>query len=228
MGKTNIGENRSYGAAILERFGDVAVPALVKPHLAAFKQAHAEYEAAAALADAARDKRDAALDAVGDADDAFDACVGSLADRTVGAGLGKRQNPFTGYSKHSPSQLTSLPYADEPKAARELVAALLKKKPPSDLAKVAAKLLKDTAALEAALSRLTRPQAAFAKALADRDALLPGWTKALRKLKKHAAAAWDEDEGTYKALFAPLGAVQAPRKRRSRAKLAEAPAVAPA
>lgn len=150
--------------------------------------------------------------------------MGSLADRTVGAGLGKRQNPFAGYSKHSPSQLTSLAYADEPKAARELVAAILKKKPPSDVAKVAAKVVKDAAALDAALSRLTKPQAAFAKALADRDALLPAWTKALRRLKKHAAAAWDEDEGTYKALFAPLGAVQAPKKRRSRAKPVEAAA----
>ncbi|WP_438026502.1 hypothetical protein [Sorangium sp. So ce233] len=222
MGKTNIGENRSYGTAVLDRFGDVAVPAPVRPHLAAFKQAHAEYEAAAARADAARDKRDAALDAVGAADDTFDESVGTLADKTVGAGLGKRQNPFAGYSTHSPSQLTSLPYAAEPRAARELVAALLKKRPPSDVAKAAAKLVKDTAALEDALSRLTRPQAALAKALADRDALLPAWIKALRKLKKHAAAAWDEDEGTYKALFAPLGAVQAPKKRRARAKPAEA------
>ncbi|KYF79626.1 hypothetical protein WME98_23750 [Sorangium sp. So ce296] len=229
MGKTNIGENRSYGAAILDRFGDIAVPAGVKPHLAAFKQAHAEYEAAAALADAARDRRDAALDAVGAADDAFDESVGTLADKTVGAGLGKRQNPFAGYSKHSPSQLTSLAYAAEPKAARDLVAALLKKKPPSDVARAAAKLVKDTAALETALSRLTKPQAALTKALAARDALLPAWTKALRRLKKHAAAAWDEDEGTYRALFAPLGAVQAPTKRRVRAKpSAEASIAAPA
>ncbi|WP_441289411.1 hypothetical protein ACSRUE_01155 [Sorangium sp. KYC3313] len=228
MSKTNIAENRSYGAAILERLGDVTVPAAVKPHAAAFKQAHAGYEAAAARADAARERRDAALDAVGDADDAFDESVSTLADKTVGAGLGKRQNPFAGYSKHSPSQLTSLPYADEPRAGRELVAALLKRKPPSDVARAAAKLLKDAAALEAALAKLTKPQAAFAKALAERDALLPEWSKALRKLRKHAAAAWDEDEGTYKAVFAPLGAVQAPKKRRSRAKPAEAPAAAPA
>ncbi|WP_437635340.1 hypothetical protein [Sorangium sp. So ce854] len=229
MGKTNIGENRSYGAAVLERFGAVAVPAPVRPHLVAFKQAHAEYEAAAARADAARDKRDAArdkrdaaLEAVGAADDTFDESAGTLADKAVGAGLGKRQNPFAGYSTHSPSQLTSLPYAAEPKAARELVAALLKKKPPSDVARAAAKLVKDAAALEAALSRLTRPQAALAKALADRDALLPAWVKALQKLKKHAAAAWDEDEGAYKALFAPLGAIQRPKKRRAKAKPADA------
>ncbi|KYF51453.1 hypothetical protein BE08_20650 [Sorangium cellulosum] len=222
MGKTNIGENRSYGAAVLERFGAVAVPAPVRPYLAAFKQAHAEYEAAAARADAARDKRDTALEAVGAADDTFDESAGTLADKAVGAGLGKRQNPFAGYSTHSPSQLTSLPYAAEPKAARDLVAALLKKKPPSDVARAAAKLVKDAAALEAALSRLTRPQAALAKALADRDALLPAWVKALQKLKKHAAAAWDEDEGAYKALFAPLGAIQRPKKRRAKAKAAEA------
>ncbi|WP_437590161.1 hypothetical protein [Sorangium sp. So ce1000] len=51
---------------------------------------------------------------------------------------------------------------------------------------------------------------------------------AFRKLRKHAAAAWDEDEGTYKAVFAPHRAVQAPKKRRSKATPAEAPAAAPA
>jgi hypothetical protein len=78
------------------------------------------------------------------------------------------------------------------------------------------------------LAKLTKPQAAFAKALAERDALLPEWSKALRTLRKHAAAAWDEDDGTYKALFAPLGAVQAPKKRRAKTKPAEAPVAAPA
>jgi hypothetical protein len=228
VGKTNIGETRGYGDAILERLGGIAVPASVKPHVASFKKVHGDYDAAAARADAARDVRDAVLDAVGDVDDAFDASANSLADKTVGAGLGRRQNPFAEWSKHSPSQLTGLPYAEEPKAARALVGALLKKKPPSDVAKAAAKLLKDASALEAALAKLTKPQAAFAKALADRDALLPAWTKALRKLKKHAAAAWDDDEGTYKALFAPVGAVQAPKKRRARTKPVEPAAPAPA
>jgi hypothetical protein len=222
MAATTITENRSYGQTVLDRFGGVTVPAPVKPHLAAFKAAHDDYEAASARVDEARAKRDEALEGIGGADDGFDASANQLADKIVGAGIGKRQNPFSGLSKHSPSKLTALPYAQEPKAARELVDALSKKKPPAEVSKAAAKLLKDASAIEAALAKLTRPQAAYTKALTDRDALLPAWDKALRKLKKHAASAWDEDEGTLRSLFAPVGAVQAPKRRRPKAKAAPA------
>jgi hypothetical protein len=79
--------------------------------------------------------------------------------------------------------------------------------------------LKAADAIEAALAKLTKPQAAYTKALAEREALLPSWAKALRKLKLHAAVAWDEDAGTYKAVFAPPGAVQAPKKARAKKKV---------
>lgn len=202
---------------MIDRFGGVTVPDAVKPHLTAFKGAHARYEAACVKADATKEKRDEALSAVGTVDDGFDGTVNDLADKMVGAGVGKRQNPFAGLSPHSPSKLAGLAYADEPRAARDLVGALSRKKPPAEVAKVAAKLLKDASAVEAALKKLTAPQAAYSKALGDRDALLPDWEKSLRTLKKYSAAAWDGDDATFKALFAPVGALQAPRKRRARA-----------
>ena len=139
-----------------------------------------------------------------------------LADKIVGAGLGTRKNPFESYSKYAPSKLTELPYAEEPKAIRALGVTLTKKKPPADVAKALAKSLKDATALEAALNKLIMPQAGYSKALGNRDALLPAWSKALGKLKKHAAAAWDEDVATYKAIFAPPGALQAPKKKRAK------------
>lgn len=202
---------------MIERFGGVTVPDAVRPHLNAFKGAHTRYEAACVRAEAAKEKRDEALSVVGIVDEGFDGTVNELADKMVGAGIGKRQNPFAGLSTYSPSKLTSLAYADEPKAARDLVGALSKKKPPAEVAKVAARLLKDASAVEAALKKLTAPQAAYSKALGDRDALLPDWDKSLRTLKKYSAAAWDGDDATFKALFAPVGAVQAPRKRRAAA-----------
>lgn len=65
--------------------------------------------AAAQAVDEARAKVQEAVDAVGDVDDRFDDTVNELADKMVGAGLGKRQNPFAGYSKHPPSKLVTLP-----------------------------------------------------------------------------------------------------------------------
>lgn len=222
MATSSITEYRAHGAIILERLDGTTVPAELKPHVVTFKKAHGDYEAAAVVADMAREKRDLVLEGVGEADTTFDTGINLLADKMVGAGLGARKNPFADYSKHTPSKLIELPYADEPKAIRELGVALGKKKPPADVAKALAQSLKDAAAIEAALGRLIKPQAAYSKALGNRDALLPAWTKARDRLKKHAVAAWDEDVATYKAVFAPPGAIQAPKKKRGKKK-AEVP-----
>jgi hypothetical protein len=216
MTTSNIAEYRAQGAIILERLSGTTVPAALKPHIGAFKKAHDGYESAAVTADTARGKRDVALEAIGQTDDVFDTGIDALADRIVGAGLGTRKNPFAAYSKHPPSKLTELPYAEEPKAIRALGVELSKKSPPADVSKALAKSLKDADALELALSKLIKPQAAYSKALGDRDALLPGWTKALGKLKKHAGAEWSEDVATYKAIFAPAGAIHAPMKKRAK------------
>ncbi|MFS8072050.1 MAG: hypothetical protein ACMG6S_37245 [Byssovorax sp.] len=216
MTTSSITKYRAQGAIILERLSGTTVPVGLKAYIVAFKKAHDDYEAAAVVADTTREKRDLALDAVGETDDAFDTGLDVLADKMVGAGLGTRQNPFAAYSRYAPSKLTELPYAEEPKAIRALGVALTRKKPPADVAKALAKSLKDAVGLEVALNKLIKPQAAYSKALGDRDALLPAWAKALGKLKKHAAAAWDEDVATYKAIFAPPGAIQAPTKKRAK------------
>lgn len=216
MATTSLTEQLIQGRVILERLAGVAVPAPLKPHVTTFKKAQDEYDAATRRAEEARAKRDAALEVVGNADDTFDEGIPDLANKIVGAGLGKRQNPFAAFSSYAPSKLTALPYAEEPKAITALAAELNKKSPPTDVAKALARSLKDAKALEGALAKLIQPQAAYQKALADRDALLPGWTKALRKLKRHAAALWYEEATTYQSIFAAPGAVQAPKKRASK------------
>jgi len=216
MTTSSITKYRAQGAIILERLSGTTVPVGLKAYIVAFKKAHDSYEAAAVVADTAREKRDLALDAVGETDDTFDTGINVLADKVVGAGLGARKNPFAAYSRYAPSKLAELPYAEEPKAIRALGIELTRKNPPADVAKALAKSLKDAAGLEVALNKLVKPQAAYSKALGDRDALLPAWAKALGKLKKHAGAAWDEDVATYKAIFAPPGAIQAPTKKRAK------------
>jgi hypothetical protein len=134
----------------------------------------------------------------------------------VGAQLAPRNHPFQGFSRHSPTDLGALAWATEAKEALALVAKVRQKKPPKQVATQLSKVEKDARAVERALKAAARPQARYGTTLAARDALLPAWTKAMSKLKKHAAAAWDEDEATYKAIFAPPERVQAPAPRRRR------------
>ena len=172
--------------------------------------------------------RDEALATIATADDVLDASVLALADTIVGAGLGARRNPFAAYSPHPPAGLVELAWAREVKEVRALCTKLLRltaKKPAPEVKNRVATCKKNAAAVEVALKKLTGPQAAYEKALSARDALLGSWTKSLSKLKKHAAAAWADDEATYAAVFAPVAAVQAGTKR-VKAKRTPAPVVA--
>jgi hypothetical protein len=105
-----ITEYRTYGDTILERLSGVAIPALLKPSLAQFKSTHGGYEQAAAQADAKRALRDAALAAVGDADDKLDKSIERLAEKATGAQLGKRLAPLAAFTRHTVNELTSLSY----------------------------------------------------------------------------------------------------------------------
>jgi hypothetical protein len=153
---------------------------------------------------------------VGTQDGVLDAAVLVLADKMVGAGLGTRVKPLARFTKHAPSELTDLAYADEVREVRAIVAKIGKAKPASDVAKAVAACAKAADAVDKALRALPGPQSAYVKALGARDALLLTWQKALGRLKKHAAAAWDEDPSTLKAVFAPPDAVVAPVKRRAK------------
>jgi hypothetical protein len=94
MGTSNVSDNRTYGQAIVSRMAGVEVPEELQPSVATFEKIHGAYEAASVKVDAAKRKRDEALEAAGEADDEFDSSVEALANAAVGAGIGKRRNPF--------------------------------------------------------------------------------------------------------------------------------------
>jgi hypothetical protein len=108
------------------------------------------------------------------------------------------------------------PPTTEVREVRAMVAKIAKAKPASDIAKASAACAKAADAVERALRGLPGPQSAYVKALGARDALLLTWQKALSRLRKHAAAAWDDDPATVKAVFSPPDAVVAPVKRRAK------------
>jgi hypothetical protein len=64
-----------------------------------------------------------------------------------------------------------------------------------------------------ALAKLTAPQADYQAAQLARDALLLDWQKALARLKRAAALAYDDDRAGYRALFADSRELAAPKRR---------------
>jgi hypothetical protein len=227
MGKTNHREHQTDGDVLIDRLAATPLPPALKKPAADFKKAHEALATSNDDARTARTARDEALAAVGVADDALDAAVSVLADKMAGAQMGTRKSPFAGFSKFSPSDVTGLAYADEVKEVLAFTARITKAKPPADVAKAVAACVKQANAVAAALAKLSKPQLAYSKSLAARDALLPTWAKSLNRLKKNAAAVWFDDDATYNAVFAAPERVQAPAHPRAKKQKSVAPAAAP-
>lgn len=207
---------RKVAQAIRDRLDDKAFPmtkgfgAYAKPFVAT----QTTYEKAAIAVEIASSGRDDALELLGQEDGGLDVSLDTYADDISAAKLGPRQNPFKPFSKYSPSAMKALPYATEPKEVRALVAEVAKKSPPPAVVKAGANCLAKCSAVEKALKDFGKPVAAYQKALATRDALLPDLQKALKTLKIHAASAFADDQSTLSALFAPPDAVVAPKQQR--------------
>lgn len=201
------------GDAILERLADASPPKELKNAIAAFKKVQGDLKARQKLVDAAREKRDAAHEAVTATDARLDQLIRRLGDLMPALGGTTRSSPFAGYSKRSPSDLTELPMALEADEATSMVAAIKKKKLHREIVKqcdaitVAAKALKD------ALKATNKPQAAYDKALASRDELLLEWTTQRARLQRRATGAWADSPSTVAAIFAPASALEAPTKK---------------
>ena len=219
MARSGIGNHRAQGDVIVERLKDQKVPKELAESVAGFSTAHAEYAAAAELVIAAEKKRDAALAAVAQADaEGLDPSVDVLADAMVGASMGKRKNPFQGFSPHAPGAMKELAYADEVKAVGELTGKVRAAKPTAAVTKALDACDASAAAVTTKLKAYTLAQTRYGAALSARDKLLPGWSLALARLKKKAAGAWVDEEETYRAVFAPPDAVRAPVAKRPKKK----------
>jgi hypothetical protein len=222
MARSSIQDHQTYGDAILVRLS--SPPPRLKTFVHAFRAAHTEFASASGAVAKAKAVRDAALEAVGTADDAQDTAVDDLAIALVGARLAKRERPFSTFSKYTPSALKNLAYKVEAKEIGALVAAVSSKKPPAAVKAAAAKCSKTANAVVSAINAMTKPQLAYQKAITARDGLLPEWTLELNRLKREAAALWVDDPGTYSATFAAPERVASPKKRRTKKSKAAAPA----
>ena len=158
---------------------------------------------------------DAALARLSSDDATLDDSLETLAERSVGAGLGSRRRPLAAFTRHSVTQLRNLAYRKEADEVLAMTGKIAKAGVPKEVAAAAATCAKLAKAVLADLTALVKPQAAYDKALARRDALLPEWTRAYARLKLVAAAAWADDNATYAAVFAAPSDIQAPKTRRT-------------
>lgn len=203
---------------MLDRLTGEKLPTALKAPAKEFKDQHALVEKASAATEAGRALRDAALEAVAAADTLLDASVELLANTAVGAGLGTRKQPFASFTRRKVSELVNLPYATEAKEVRALCTTIRRAKPEPVVLRAVAACEKNVQSVERAITALAKPQAAYAKALASRDALLPVWTRALARLKRHAAVAWEDEPATTHAIFAKPDGITAPKGKRKKAK----------
>jgi hypothetical protein len=211
-------EQKPHGDAVLERLDAVTIPKELKPYVAGFLAVHTEFGAKQKAVVATKLVRDAQVSTVIDADTAHDVAVIGLANDLVGARLGSRANPFADFSSLTQSKLTSLPYKKQIAASRALVKAVLAKEPAKPVAKAAKRVAAAATALEKAIGGLAKPQAAYDKALADRDTLLPEWALALDRLNRKATGTWADDPAMVQTLFADPSAMEAGKTKRPKKK----------
>ena len=211
-------EQEPHGDAVLERLEAVTIPKELKPYVAAFLAVHTDFGAKQKVVVATKQARDAQVSAVIDADTAHDAAIGELANDLVGARLGARTSPFAAFSELTPSKHTSLPYKKQIAASRALVKSVLAKKPAKAVATAANRVAAAATKLEKAIAGLARPQAAYDKALANRDTLLPEWALALDRLDRKATGTWADDPAMVRTLFADPSAMEAGKTKRPKKK----------
>jgi hypothetical protein len=212
----NVIDQRVMGTAVIGRFAQVTVTGELAQSLDDFKVVHRLLEDSASSAEQACRMRDAALDEVGEADALLDHSVISLAAKMAGAELGPRNNPFAKFASVSPSQLVGLAYLNEIAAVRDLAARVTIASPPEDVSRKIGECLQRAAEVEHALAGISGPQAEFDRRRGERDAAAEAWSKAFAKLRLRAQLAFENDENTFKALFAAPEKVQRPANRRGK------------
>lgn len=204
---------KALGDAIVERSAGAKLDPRAKAAAREFAKQHKAYAAACEVAAKKEEARNTALAAVGVADETLDTSIDDLANRLVGNGDAKRNQPFAGLSEHPPGALCALSYAAEIAEAAKLNKAVRKRKPAKNVLAACAAIDAAATKTKAALKVFDAAQKEFQQACAARDALALPWQKSLTRYRVLAKAALIDDEGAYEALFAPPDAITVVKRK---------------
>ena len=192
------------GAAILAAARTIDVR-LVKARVARFERANKAYVDAQRKVEAAERQLTVAQERLSERDVDQDEAVEALARVLVADGR-SRANPFATFGDLAPGAVMRLPFEDEVKEIRRLVAAVQRDRGASKATLAAARVAARAAqAVEQAFPAVAKLEEAAREARHTRDALALTWESALAALKRGARAAADDGAPElYATLFARL------------------------
>ncbi|MEZ4405419.1 MAG: hypothetical protein R3A52_02845 [Polyangiales bacterium] len=194
-------KRRAYGAAVLHRFATAEVPSVLRGLIETFAGEQQRYETAVKHVIASRRARDLALAAVSEADAAFDLAVDAAAEAFVRSGLSEAGAPFAGLIHASPADIKAASYKRGADMVRDLSNALAFRTIPASAREALEACVARAKEAESALRALTTPQLAYEQSIAARDALLPSWERALRRLRDATRAQYRDDRAAAEAFF---------------------------
>ncbi len=194
-------KRRAHGAAVLNRFATAEVPSVLRGLVETFAGEQQRYEAAVKHVIASRRARDLALAAVSEADAAFDLAVDAAAEAFVSTGLSEAGAPFAGLIHATPDDIKAASYKRGADMVRDLSNALAFRSIPAGAREALDRCVARAKDAESALRALTTPQLAYEQSIAARDALLPSWERALRRLRDATLGHYSADRAAAEAFF---------------------------
>lgn len=206
MASANFNRQLVIGTVTVERLERFAIPALLRPHVAALAKAHAALEKEARRAGVARTARAAGSGAIAEADAALGESVEQLAGALVVAGLAPLRAPFAAYGGKAVSYYTRGSRVRVAKEIGALVVAIRATDPPPLVKQKLAACARHCAAVMAAYATLGAKRVDFRMARGAREAAFDAFVAAYSDVKHIARVAWRGEPETFGIVFGEIEA----------------------
>ena len=192
------------GTVVLERLSQVAVPPMLRPHVAALESAHADFDSAVARTTHARASRKTGVDIVATADDSLGQSLQDLAGAIVASRLGTLRAPFASFGGKALSYYAKGSRVRAAKDAMAVIAAIESSEAPDVVRKAASKCKKHCRAVTTAYVKLGAERVSFRQARGKRQTAFETFAAALTDTRNIAKVAWRDRGETYGVVFGPV------------------------
>jgi hypothetical protein len=204
------------GSVVMERFAQVSVPPMLRPHVRAFGAAHGALQGTVKRASDARAARKVGIDAVEAADRALRGGLLALAGSIVAAGRGTLRRPFAEFGGEALSGYAKGSRVRAVKQAELVLAAIATSTVPDAVRKAAANCAKQCTGVTTAYAKLGGLRVEFRQSRGARDAALAAYVAAFGDVKNIAKVAWRDDAGTFDVVFGTVERDRFGRKTRKK------------
>lgn len=206
MASANFNRLLVIGTVTFERLDHFAIPALLRPHLAALAKAHAALAKEARRAGVARTARAAGSIAIAEADAALGGSVEQLAGALVVAGLAPLRAPFAAFGGKAVSYYTRGSRVRVAKEIGALVVAIRETDPPPLVKQKLAVCARHCGAVTEAYAALGAKRVECRMARGARETAFDAFVAAYSDVKHIARVAWRGDPETFGIVFGEIEA----------------------